>query len=843
MASSCKEDLDQLLAGLASMGFELDDCQEALLAGHITLESAVEWLVEKKTNPSATTAGRSDKNLQENKEPSGSGIFEQQEIGSADHQVSSRYSLTEEGRKARERFIEKEREVARTEAKKRRLEEKKAKEQILMQIADDREIRKLKSGIKSETVSEKASPAEGTSTSQFSKTTKKECLMCRLQVRLPSSQVKKGNVPVKTKLEQAVTLVCSDSSLRTGEVEILQPFPRRIFTAVELESTLEELGLCPSAMVVVQKKNRHSLATDLSSGTASAHLVEPPEAEQGVAGAEGDGPSSSDRGRVQPGVEVGLERIINDLPNPPGLDIPGIGRNQPRQHQWGEGMRLGAVNYNPHAMEPVLQANSAGESAARRMEMRAQLLQHRLADAAKSPPPEQPHLHREVRSLETICIDNIVLRLAGHPHLQPLTTLGTLPHKVCDKIIHQLMKSKALSPKTMQAFLSCCLRYLKLDCYLLVTNELLTVLRLHKHLTLLSLKSCPLITDKAMEAVSALKKLQSLNLNQCSQLTDKCFTYIKDLPSLTVLQMDNTKVTDQGVCYFVANASCASNLIHLNLCSTDITDLNLDVLKDLKSLKILGLENTKITRLDVLSGLSYLESLNVSHTEVSNNSMASLTGLPCLVSLNILSTAIDDLGLQYLHDLRLTHLKLPGRLNITDQGIQHIQGLPLAALDLSDYINVTDVGVHCISTMYSLTKLTLSNTKLTDVGMLSLSGLTELVELNVDRTAVTDEGCMVISNFPNLQILSLSSTHISNKFLTCGVLNQCLKLSQLNLSRTRVSNKGIRCLNLNCLTSLNLDWTSVTSDCQLLLTGCPALKALRTNNCTPSMDESDEEEV
>lgn len=45
------------------------------------------------------------------------------------------------------------------------------------------------------------------------------------QVRLPNSQVKKGNVPVRTKLEQAVALVCSDSSLRTGEIEIIQVLP------------------------------------------------------------------------------------------------------------------------------------------------------------------------------------------------------------------------------------------------------------------------------------------------------------------------------------------------------------------------------------------------------------------------------------------------------------------------------------------------------------------------------------------------------------------------------------------------------------------------------------------
>ena len=82
-------------------------------------------------------------------------------------------------------------------------------------------------------------------------------------------------------------------------------------------------------------------------------------------------------GRVQPAAEAGLEQIINDLPRPPGLDIPGLGRHH-QQHFWGQGMRLGAVEHNPHAIEAVLEASSPGESAARRMEMRAQLLQHRL---------------------------------------------------------------------------------------------------------------------------------------------------------------------------------------------------------------------------------------------------------------------------------------------------------------------------------------------------------------------------------------------------------------------------------------------------------------------------------
>ena len=37
------QNIDELLLGLASMGFEFEDCQLALEAGNKTLESAVEW--------------------------------------------------------------------------------------------------------------------------------------------------------------------------------------------------------------------------------------------------------------------------------------------------------------------------------------------------------------------------------------------------------------------------------------------------------------------------------------------------------------------------------------------------------------------------------------------------------------------------------------------------------------------------------------------------------------------------------------------------------------------------------------------------------------------------------
>lgn len=41
-------------------------------------------------------------------------------------------------------------------------------------------------------------------------------------------------------------------------------------------------------------------------------------------------------------------------------------------HMWGEGVKLGAVEHNPHSIDPVLRAHTPGESAAKRLEMRQQ---------------------------------------------------------------------------------------------------------------------------------------------------------------------------------------------------------------------------------------------------------------------------------------------------------------------------------------------------------------------------------------------------------------------------------------------------------------------------------------
>ena len=77
---------------------------------------------------------------------------------------------------------------------------------------------------------------------------------------------------------------------------------------------------------------------------------------------------------------------------------------------------------------------------------------HRIKGTSRVSQEDQPILHRDVQRLEDLCINHVGRRLPGHQN--PINSLGTLPHAVCDKILIRLMKNKSLSPKAMQAFIS-----------------------------------------------------------------------------------------------------------------------------------------------------------------------------------------------------------------------------------------------------------------------------------------------------------------------------------------------------------------------------------------------------
>jgi Leucine-rich repeat (LRR) protein len=157
-----------------------------------------------------------------------------------------------------------------------------------------------------------------------------------------------------------------------------------------------------------------------------------------------------------------------------------------------------------------------------------------------------------------------------------------------------------------------------------------------------------------------------------------------------------------------------------------IIDINL--LKNLKSLYILDLSNTTISDISALAGLTNLSHLDLSGTAIAD--LSALAGLTKLHRLNISDTDVSDL--QPLVGLKALYTLDASGTNITD--FKPLTMLhQLSSLDLSD-TKINDLSV--VSNLRDLSMLTLSNTSIVDIS--PLSGLTELGRLDLSGTEIMD---------------------------------------------------------------------------------------------------------
>ena len=97
-----------------------------------------------------------------------------------------------------------------------------------------------------------------------------------------------------------------------------------------------------------------------------------------VGGGGGDDNSDNAGNELMSALPVSNRNLPPELDRLPDIVDPNVlrigGRNNVRVrehgHSWGGGVRLGAVEHNPHAIDPVLRAQTPGESAVKRLEMR-----------------------------------------------------------------------------------------------------------------------------------------------------------------------------------------------------------------------------------------------------------------------------------------------------------------------------------------------------------------------------------------------------------------------------------------------------------------------------------------
>ena len=143
---------------------------------------------------------------------------------------------------------------------------------------------------------------------------------------------------------------------------------------------------------------------------------------------------------------------------------------------------------------------------------------------------------------------------------------------------------------------------------------------------------------------------------------------------------------------------------------SDVSDVGLNALVDMKKLRSLWLGGAQITGrgLTKLKGLTALEDLTLSRNHLSDDGLASLSGLTHMTKLGLNATSI------------------------TDKGLQHLQSLvELEKLEIDRNSGVTDAGIASLSEFKRLKKLSVASTKITAKGLESLRQLPDLREIRL----------------------------------------------------------------------------------------------------------------
>ena len=169
----------------------------------------------------------------------------------------------------------------------------------------------------------------------------------------------------------------------------------------------------------------------------------------------------------------------------------------------------------------------------------------------------------------------------------------------------------------------------------------------------------------------------------------------------------------------------------------NVTDAGFATFSGLTNLKELRCEQCKIDKRGLDPFVS-LESLDMSYSTFSNNSMA---------------------GLENMRNLRRLYLR---DTSVTDEGLKHLAGLTkLEELDLYG-VKVTDRGIAYLKDLKELRKLILLGAPITDESIPVFAGMTHLRELNLYRSRVTNSGLARLGALHELSAVDLRYSRVTS---------------------------------------------------------------------------------
>lgn len=193
-----------------------------------------------------------------------------------------------------------------------------------------------------------------------------------------------------------------------------------------------------------------------------------------------------------------------------------------------------------------------------------------------------------------------------------------------------------------------------------------------------------------------------------------------------------------------------------------IGDATLVPLDDLEPVQ-LNLTRTQVAdeTLARLAGHTQLELLNLMATKVTDEGMKHLAGLSEMRTFSVERTAVTDAGLAHLRGFDKLKILYLGGSKVAGPGLKHVEHLPVEYLSFA-YSRVDDSVVEHVVRLKGLKTLGLDDTQVTDACLPALASLENLEVLWLDNCgAITDAGVPHLARLTKLKTLHVQRTGIS----------------------------------------------------------------------------------
>ncbi|KAI9550756.1 hypothetical protein GHT06_013401 [Daphnia sinensis] len=290
------------------------------------------------------------------------------------------------------------------------------------------------------------------------------------------------------------------------------------------------------------------------------------------------------------------------------------------------------------------------------------------------------------------------------------------------------------------------------------------------------------------EPFKKLVSLQSIDLsnNRITNLPDDFFHLMKEIRSINLQDNAIEKIPQQ-----MLNNGHTPNLVNVSLSFNFISAIEAQTFSDLPHLKILNLEENKITRIakGAFQNIENLEYISLDGNMISTIEAEAFHNLPKLETLNLGHNSLEKLSFDWLDQVgTLSAIKLDVSHNLIQQLSSNRTGWSsyssIRSLDLG-YNNISFISRNYFEPIRSsLTHLVLHHNQLRNISRDVYSDMQHLLWLDISNNNIQLVDSDAFANAKSLQVLLLDHNDISEIYQ--DMLSRSSTLRVINISHNRL---------------------------------------------------------